>query len=83
MHVEGAHTAEVMKLIEYVESKEDPLIQIVRTHQRHTNSTLLRTVKNFKRSFHRETQKIKSIIAQNIKEKWEEEGMHGQFPRNL
>jgi hypothetical protein len=27
----------VMKLMEYVESKEDPLIQIVRTHQHDTN----------------------------------------------
>jgi len=37
-------TAEVMKSMEYAESKDHPLIQIVRTHQRHTCSTLLRTV---------------------------------------
>jgi hypothetical protein len=48
---EGAHMAEVMKLMECVESKEDPLIQIVRTHQHHTNSTLLQKVKNFKKCF--------------------------------
>jgi hypothetical protein len=31
------YTAEAMTLMEYVESKEDPLMQIVRTHQHHTN----------------------------------------------
>jgi len=34
--------------MECVESKEDPLIRIVGTHQHHTNSTLLQTVKNLK-----------------------------------
>jgi hypothetical protein len=41
MQTEGAYTAEVTKLKEYVESKEDSLIQVVRTHQPHTNSALL------------------------------------------
>jgi hypothetical protein len=31
---------------------------------------------NFKKSLQSETKKIKTITAQNIKEKW----MHGQFP---
>jgi hypothetical protein len=31
MQVEGAYIAETLNLVEYVESKEDPLIQIVRT----------------------------------------------------
>jgi len=48
MRIEGAYIAEVMKLMEYVESKEDPLIQIVRTHQHYKNSALLQTVTNFK-----------------------------------
>jgi hypothetical protein len=33
MQTEGAYTAEVMKLMGYVESKEDPLIQILMTHK--------------------------------------------------
>jgi hypothetical protein len=33
MQVEGTYVAETLNLVEYVESKEDPLIQIVRTHQ--------------------------------------------------
>jgi hypothetical protein len=33
MQVEGEYTAETLNLVEYVENKGDPLIQIVRTHQ--------------------------------------------------
>jgi len=33
MLLEEAYGVEITKLLEYVESKEDPLIQIVRTHQ--------------------------------------------------
>jgi hypothetical protein len=32
MQVQGAYTAETVELVGYVEIKEDPLIQIVRTH---------------------------------------------------
>jgi len=45
--------------MECVESKEDPLIQIVGTHHHHTNSTLLQTVKNVKKPFRSETKQIK------------------------
>jgi hypothetical protein len=41
MQVEGAYIAETLNLVEHVENKEDPLIQIVRTHQHNTNSALL------------------------------------------
>jgi hypothetical protein len=59
MQVEGAYTAETVNLVEYVESKEDPLIQIVRTHQHNTNSALLQTANKFKQSFQSETKQIK------------------------
>jgi hypothetical protein len=36
MQTEGAYITEVKKLMEYVESKEDPLTQIARTHQHYT-----------------------------------------------
>jgi hypothetical protein len=80
--VEGAYIAETLNLVEYVENKEDPLIQIVRTHQHNTNSALLQTANTFKKSFQSET-KQKNIITQNLKEKWEVKRMHGQFPRSL
>jgi hypothetical protein len=67
MQVEGAYIAETLNLVEYVESKEDPLIQIVRTHQHNRNSALLQTANKFKKSFLSETKQIKNIITQNIK----------------
>jgi hypothetical protein len=51
MQVEGAYIAETVNLVEYVESKEDPLIQIVRTHQHNTDSALLQTANKFKKIF--------------------------------
>jgi ribosomal protein L11 methylase PrmA len=81
--VEGAYIAETQNLVEYVESKEDPQIQIVRTHQHNTNSALLQTANKLKKSSQSGTKQIKNIITQNIKGKWEEKWMHGQFPRSL
>jgi hypothetical protein len=44
MQIEGVYITEIIRLEKYVEHKEDPLIQIVRTHQRNTNSALFQTV---------------------------------------
>jgi hypothetical protein len=63
--------------------KDDPLIQIVRTHHYNTNSTLLQTANKFKKSFQSETKQIERMIAQNIKEKWEEKRMHEQLSCSL
>jgi fumarate hydratase class II len=68
-----------MELMEYVEGNEDTLIKIVRTHQYQTNVTLIQTVKNFKKFLQSDIKQINNILAQNIKEKWEEERMDGQF----
>jgi hypothetical protein len=65
--VEGAYIVETLNLVEYVENKDDPLIQIVRTHQHNTNSALLQTANKFKKSFQSETKQIKVIITQNLK----------------
>jgi hypothetical protein len=59
MQVEGAYIAETVNLVEYVESKEDPLIQTVKTHRHNTNSALLQTAHIFKKSFQSETKQIK------------------------
>jgi len=32
MQLEAAHAVEITKLVEYINRKEDPLIQVVRTH---------------------------------------------------
>jgi hypothetical protein len=51
MQVEGPYIAETLNLVEYVENKEDPLIQIIRTHQHNTNTALLQTANTFKKFF--------------------------------
>jgi hypothetical protein len=33
MQLEAAHSIEITKLVKYIEMEEDPLIQVVRTHQ--------------------------------------------------
>ena len=48
MQLEAAHAVEITKLMEYVEGKEDPLIQVVRTHQNNTDSAVLQTARCLK-----------------------------------
>jgi hypothetical protein len=43
--LEAAHAVEITKLVEYVDRKEDPLIQVVRTHQHNTDSAVLETAR--------------------------------------
>jgi len=56
MQLEAAHAVEVTKLVEYVDKKEDPLIQVVRTHQHNTDSTVLQTARCLKTEVQREKQ---------------------------
>ena len=58
MQLEAAYAVEITKLIEYVDRKEDPLIQVVRIHQHNTNSAVLQTGRCLKAEVQRET-KIK------------------------
>jgi hypothetical protein len=81
--VEGAYVAVVMKLMEYVQSKEDPMMQIVKTCLHDTDSAVFPTGNKFKKYFHNETKQIKDVFLQNIMEKWEHKRMQGQFPRSL
>jgi hypothetical protein len=64
MQVEGAYIAETLNLVEYVESKEDPLIQIIKTHRHNTNSALLQTANKSKKSFQSETKQIKKYNSE-------------------
>jgi len=54
--LQAAHAVEIKILVEYVDRKEDPLIQVVRTHQ-HTNSPVLQTARCLKTELKRETGK--------------------------
>jgi hypothetical protein len=69
--------------VEYVDRKEDPLIQVVRTHQRNTDSAVLQTTRCLRREVQRETRNMKDSIAEKTKERWHRKRMHGQLPRNL
>jgi len=83
MQLEAANAVEITKLVEYVERKEDPLIQVVRTHQHNTDSAVLETARCLNTEVQRETRNMKDSIAEKTKERWHGKRKHGQFPRNL
>jgi hypothetical protein len=66
-----------------VEHTDDPLMQIVRTHQNNTSSTLFHTATNLQKFLQSDTNNIKTTIARNLKERWEAKRLYGQFPRSL
>jgi hypothetical protein len=55
MQLEEAYTVQIIKLVEHMDRKEDPLTQFVRTHQHNINSAVLQTAKRFKGAVQRET----------------------------
>jgi hypothetical protein len=70
--------------VEYVDRKEDTLIQVVRTHQHNTYSEMLETARCLKTEVQRETKKkMKDSITEKTKERWHGKRMRGQLPRNL
>jgi len=75
MQLEVAHAVEITKLMEYVDRKEDPLIQVVSTHQHNTHSAVLQTARCLKAEIQRET-KTKESIAEKRKERWHGKRMH-------
>ena len=83
MQLEAAHAVEIIKLAEYVDMKEDPLIQVVRTHQHNTDSVVLQRARCLKTEVQKETRKVKGSIAEKTKERWQGKRMHGQLPRNI
>jgi hypothetical protein len=63
-----------------VEHTDDPLMQIVRTHQHNTSST---PATNLQKSLQSDTKQIKTTIARNLKERWQAKRLHGEFPQSL
>jgi hypothetical protein len=57
MQLETAYAVEITKLVEYIDRKEDPLIQVVRTHQYNTSLAVLQTARYLKTEVQRETRK--------------------------
>ena len=83
MQLEAAHAVEITKLVEYVDRKEDPLIQVVRTHQHNIDSAVLQTARCLKTEVQKETRKMKDSIVEKTKDRWHGKRMHGQLPCNL
>ena len=69
MQLEAAHAVGITKLAEYVDRKEDPLIQVVRTHQHNTDSVVLQRARCLKTEVQKETRKVKDSIAEKTKRK--------------
>ena len=82
MQLVAGQAVDITKLVDYVDRKEDLLIQVVRTHKHNTDSAVLQSARCLKAEVQRET-KIKESIAEKTKERWHEKRMHGQLPRNL
>ena len=76
MQLEAAHAVEITKLAEYVDRKEDPLIQIVTTHQHNTNSAVLQAARCLKTELQKEIKKMKESIAEKTKERWQAKRIH-------
>jgi len=83
MQLEAAHAVEITKLVDYVDRKEDPLIQVVRTNQHNADSAVLQTARCLKTKVQKETRKMNDSIVGKTKERWHGKRMHGQLPRNL
>jgi hypothetical protein len=64
MQIEGAYITKVIKFKEYVKYTEGPLMQIVRTHQHNTSSTLFHTATNLHKSLQSNTKQIKTHNSQ-------------------
>jgi hypothetical protein len=54
--------------MEYVNRKEDPLIQVVRTHQHNADSAVLQTARCLSTEVQRETRNMKDSIAEKTKD---------------
>ena len=67
LQLEAAHAVGIKKLVEYVDRKEDPLIQVVRT-QHNTDSAVLQKARCLRTEVQRETRNMKNSIAEKTKD---------------
>jgi ubiquinone biosynthesis protein UbiJ len=64
----------VVIMVEYLDRKEEPLIQIVGTHKYSINSAMLQTARCLKTEVQRRTRQIKDSIAEKQKKNGEGRG---------
>jgi hypothetical protein len=65
---------DITKLVEYVDRKEGPLKQTVRTHQHNISSAVLQTARRLKTESQRGARQIKDSITENKRKVAKEEG---------
>jgi hypothetical protein len=80
MQLQETYAVEITPVVEYVDSKEDQLIQIIRTYQQNINSSMSQTARCLKTGLQRGTRQIKDIKAKKTKERCQGKGIHRQFP---
>jgi hypothetical protein len=84
MQIQGAYTAELIKLEEYVERKEylSSDADCLDTPPRHTHDTISNShqLQEISSDWHKAN---KNTIARNLKKRREAKRLHGQFPRSL
>jgi hypothetical protein len=68
MQLEEAYVLEIIQLVGCVDSKEDPLIQIVKARQHNINSAVLQTARRLKRESQRRTRQIHDSVAEKTNE---------------
>jgi hypothetical protein len=79
IQLEEPFIVEVINLMDYVDSKEGPLILTVRRHKHNPKATMSQTARRLKTQLRRRTKQIKIIIAEKTKERWQEKRINGQF----
>ena len=69
--------------MEYVDRKEDSLIQVVITHNHNTDTAVLQRARCLKTEVQKDISKMKDSIADKTNGRWHVKRMHRQLARNL
>ena len=83
MRLEETYILEITKMLERIDSKENPPIQIFRMHQHNFSLAVLQTAICIKRELQRGTRQIKDSTVGKTKERWRGNVVHGIFPHKL
>jgi hypothetical protein len=69
MQLVVAYAGEITKMVEYVDRKEDSLIQTVRRHLHHINLAVLQTARHLKTEVQKGTRQIKDNTPERQRER--------------
>jgi len=83
MQLVATHAEEITNLAEYVDRQEDPLIQVIRTHQLNSDSVVLKRARCLNTELLKETRKISESVAEKKEGRWQGKRMHRLILHNL